>query len=228
MNSREFDLAIGRLENAFGMKIKREQTSAWFEKLRVWSPKKIELVVDRAMNECDRFPSLAMLKKIGESIPMEAVLAPRTSCLCCDSTGMVHAELREGAQQRRPYIFAFRCPHCKNWEGRESERVPLWDNRLKAKGYKLQSPHLDDITPEDLKAMRALAPRTFNKFLADNPAWLEEFQPVDLTVTLTNNEPSDFPIPPPNATAEDWAKPPSDTFIEKSQPPEEEAEWIPR
>lgn len=249
MNTREFDSAIARLENGFGIKLKREQANVWFEKLKGWTQRKVELVVDRALVDCDKFPALATLKRIGDALPMDATLAPREPCNFCDGRGTISASRVDSPEQRRPFFFVFRCPNCKNWEGRESTLIPIWKQEYRTRGYKPVLPHLEDVTKEDLEAMRELAPTIFNKFLESNPAWLDTFQPVDLTkkeypswegnvpaaaesvsveMLKQNIETMDHsPKPQINQVLTPGQFDAMATFIEASQPQEDD-EWVPR
>ncbi len=243
MTQSECFTALRRLENAFGHKMKEAQAMVWHDKLKNWPLVKLERVVDILLTTGDKFPALALLFRAGDTISNEAILPPKTECLMCQGTGCVSAEKFDVGAKERPYVFAFRCPACRNWEGRQGERIPMWSSEAKSRGFKLCTEHLDDISRADLETLREFAPRMFNDFLSRHPEWADDFQPVEFEKSTWNEMPgpklptkyeSPYSSETPEFTRDDTKYTISTegeaavNFIEMSQPPEPEEEWVPR
>lgn len=137
MNLGEFNNVIRRLESAFNREMPDEQKDLWFEKLGSWSRHKFSKIAETIIDENDRFPVLSTILKTSSGFSNEAHVQnlTRTDCLLCEGSGHVTAK-KDG------YNTCFRCPQCRNWDGKLSEKIPQWAQEFFERGYRLETPDL--------------------------------------------------------------------------------------
>ena len=137
METRTFKSIFGDLEMAFNKKNTEEQFKLWYMRYKKWSLEKFARVVELAIDQCERFPTIAAFNAIGATVHgLDQKTAIGTRCEMCDSypnepKGVVTA-IKDG------YKTCFRCHCCTNWAGRYSERIPVWSNAYLKAGYELE------------------------------------------------------------------------------------------
>ena len=169
MNNSEFFQAVSRLEIAFGKVMPDTQKDLWFEKLRPWSRYKLSKVFENIIDEHDRFPVLATVIKKGSEFIDHNPKIERKPCDLCDGAAMITA-VKDG------YRTAFRCPVCRNWEGRYSEKIPIWETKWRDAGYRLQSEDLlkgfdpdDPLQKKGLGLLKSVCPAIYLRIIGKHP-----------------------------------------------------------
>ena len=169
MNNTEFFQAISRMEIAFGKLMADAQKDLWFEKLKPWSRYKFSRVVENIIDENEKFPVLATVLKKGAEFVDFNPQVERSACDLCDGAALITA-VKDG------YKTAFRCPVCRNWQGRYSESIPIWETKWRNFGYRLQSEELmADFDPDDqlqrkgLALLKGVCPAVYARIVAKHP-----------------------------------------------------------
>ncbi|MBI4208561.1 MAG: hypothetical protein HY538_02495 [Deltaproteobacteria bacterium] len=110
-------------EVRFAKKLKQ-----WFPILRDKYPTSKEVlkkIVDEAIEQCDRTPSLKKILEIRSDIlatlPKQNI--EKTDCSPCSGEGYLLAWQKNPEKSQYRYRFAFRCPHCEN--GRKYRGLPV-------------------------------------------------------------------------------------------------------
>jgi len=156
MENRTFKEILAQLEGAFNKRFTDEQQRLWVSRYAKWPLEKFARVVDLAIDQCDKFPTIAAFNAIGASVHgLDQKTAVGSRCEMCDSypnepKGVVTA-LKDG------YRTCFRCHCCTNWAGRYSERIPVWSNACLKAGYALEDTREDrNFKRVDLKKISDL------------------------------------------------------------------------
>lgn len=156
MNFSDFSTAMANLEMAYGKSISESQMDFWFDKFKPWPAQKFIKIVDKHIEESERFPTIAALLKRGNEIAEASPQSEKTPCKTCNSYGSVTA-IHERCK------FTFRCADCRNWVGRLSEGIPLWSGFYQIQGYVLDKLQGNDSEQGKAFLKQALAKPEFGK-----------------------------------------------------------------
>lgn len=182
MNSLQFNEQLSTLEKFFGKTLTLEQRTIWKSKLIHWSEAKFSKVINHAIEEQERFPALAIILRAGRDIPDEQALKrEKAFCKFCQGDGVISTK-KDG------YNTLFRCPECKNWEGRYSESIPFYGRDFIRDGYKIEDyqigedciDHNDELQVKGMKLLINAAPGLAKKILAKHPQFLSKLEEVKL------------------------------------------------
>lgn len=168
MNQSEFFTTIQRLENSFGKQMSDAQKDLWFEKLKSWSRHKFSKVIELILEDGERFPVLGSVIKLGIQISDAIPPKERQPCDLCNMGGTITAI-------KNSYKTTLRCPSCGNWEGRYSEKIPIWKSDFIDKGYRIDPDvylvldHTDEMQVKGMNLIQSMAPKIFDMIMKKHP-----------------------------------------------------------
>lgn len=129
MNQADFKKQVDKLSIAFHKKPLLEWENLLFDKCKYWKTFRLENTVDKLIETCEKFPSIAEIMEVSWEFNRKEETKLKTyDCDHCATSGHFLATINGDR-------CLFRCHTCINWKNKFSESIPQWGQIWEDKGY---------------------------------------------------------------------------------------------
>lgn len=144
MRVEEFRKGMQLLTDFYAKSLGDKASDVWWSKVRNLDYDFFLKAIDEITSNERQMPTPAILLKYAEeakSLKRDSnqIEFHREECGVCNGCGIVTAIHK--ADNGCEYDTAFRCYSCTNWQGRYSDKIPIWSSSFRSKGYYLKEEH---------------------------------------------------------------------------------------